>query len=754
VAWKKVLLFGLFGAVGCLAGWLVGEPYLLIADAATPTDASRAPTLISKPAPPSSEPPPAPREFQERLSAAGAKTGDVQISLIWFDENDLDLHCFDPYGFEICWKPGQKIAPRSHGELDVDRNAGCRVIVPEPVENIYWARGTAPQGKYSVHLDFYQRCGRGPDESKYRINVLHGGERKEFSGTIRKEGTVEGGGPMKLIYEFQLRPQIELFAPTEFEIVPGTAALKVPVAVRREFYQGNVDVRVEGLPAGVTADALTLQPSQDTGELTLKSTDAAVAGKLKIKFVATGDGVNHSKDVDLTIARPAQFSLWAVLSIGFWTALLAVGLCLALVAGQNNYLGKSPFASGRVPLALVIVGAAVAGFASGSIGQALYSLFLAADVSLGFIGRLLGWTLLGGLLGWGVSFFVPNLDAKKSALAGLGGGFLGGLAFAIMSSVTGATFRSQYAAGISGRLGGSALLGFCAARLLYRADGRHRRDGVPAGVARSAVQRARGDYREPRPGTGESGRRLARLYRVGARRGADRTAVLDPRQQGVLRGRADQARSYRWRCRHARGGERDGRGAHHERTSSGRCGPASGPHAPGSSRDAGSARAGRFARSATDSGSRGGRCDSATAPREDRAARLRRRLAHADRSAPTAAPCCEVDPRRGRLPGAGAPAVGAVRGSRTQARAAGAETAGSRGAECREAGTGRFFGAETAGARGTGRARERCEDERSGRVPDLRAQGAGRARRAVLHGVRQDVLSNHNEPRPQGSGAT
>ena len=121
------------------------------------------------------------------------------------------------------------------------------------------------------------------------------------------------------------------------------------------------------------------------------------------------------------------FSLWAVLAIGVWTALLAVGLSLALVAGQNKYLGKPLFASGRVPLWLVIVGAAVAGFVSGTIGQALFFAFLSLGVAK--LGHLLGWMLLGALLGAGVSFFVPNLDAKKAALAGLAGGLLGALAF-------------------------------------------------------------------------------------------------------------------------------------------------------------------------------------------------------------------------------------------------------------------------------------------------------------------------------------
>ncbi|MBN9118027.1 MAG: hypothetical protein J0I06_02475, partial [Planctomycetes bacterium] len=168
-----------------------------------------------------------------------------------------------------------------------------------------------------------------------------------------------------------------------------------------------------------------------------------------------------SGNADVEMAVKGQFSLWMVLAIGFWTALLAVGLCLALLAGQNVYLGKPLFASGWVPLVLVVLGAAAAGFVSGTLGQALYSLFLMAAASIGLIGHLLGWSLLGGLLGWGVSFFVPNLDAKKAVLAGVGGGLLGGLAFALMSTVASAVISSSYIAGMFGRFGGAALLGFC-----------------------------------------------------------------------------------------------------------------------------------------------------------------------------------------------------------------------------------------------------------------------------------------------------
>ena len=42
--------------------------------------------------------------------------------------------------------------------------------------------------------------------------------------------------------------------------------------MRRDYYQGKLEVKAEGLPANVTAEALTLQPGQSEGEVTFQAT--------------------------------------------------------------------------------------------------------------------------------------------------------------------------------------------------------------------------------------------------------------------------------------------------------------------------------------------------------------------------------------------------------------------------------------------------------------------------------------------------
>jgi subtilisin family serine protease len=109
-------------------------------------------------------------------------TGDVQVMLSWNNYNDLDLVCIDPNNEPVWFK--NKLS-RSGGLLEIDMN----VDYPDrsnPIENIYWPKGKAPFGRFSVYLIYYAQH-VNINETQYVITVKYGSSTKTFSGSIRKQ---------------------------------------------------------------------------------------------------------------------------------------------------------------------------------------------------------------------------------------------------------------------------------------------------------------------------------------------------------------------------------------------------------------------------------------------------------------------------------------------------------------------------------------------------------------------------------------
>jgi hypothetical protein len=86
-------------------------------------------------------------------------TGDVQITLRWESDADLDLHVVEPNGEEISFTDPGPTA--TGGELDVDSNVGCQN--DGSVENVFWAEGDMPLGDYTVRVHGFsvEGCGGG-----------------------------------------------------------------------------------------------------------------------------------------------------------------------------------------------------------------------------------------------------------------------------------------------------------------------------------------------------------------------------------------------------------------------------------------------------------------------------------------------------------------------------------------------------------------------------------------------------------------
>ncbi len=120
-----------------------------------------------------------------------------------------------------------------------------------------------------------------------------------------------------------------------------------------------------------------------------------------------------------------------------WTALAALGVSLALVIGQNLYVHRAPITMREG--AIAVIGGLVAGVVGGIAGQLPYSL-VSASANLPAIGsllawtvlplgRIVGWAILGALVGRGLALFIPNLEPRRSLLGGAVGGALGGVGF-------------------------------------------------------------------------------------------------------------------------------------------------------------------------------------------------------------------------------------------------------------------------------------------------------------------------------------
>ena len=134
-------------------------------------------------------------ELRARLEREGAQSSDVQISLMWNNYNDLDLHVVCPSGERI---HGGNKKSACGGELDVDANV--RAETRKPVENVFWEEGKAPAGKYQVYIHYYKKHNKrkSKDPTKFQVIVNQGGDLLEYNGEL------SAGDPIMMVAEFVL----------------------------------------------------------------------------------------------------------------------------------------------------------------------------------------------------------------------------------------------------------------------------------------------------------------------------------------------------------------------------------------------------------------------------------------------------------------------------------------------------------------------------------------------------------------------
>ena len=113
----------------------------------------------------------------------GARTpySDVQVTVSWDTDADLDLHVADPAGHEVYFgsrrvDSGGVLFPRSDEcEPDNVRN-----------ERIAWTQGTPPAGRYEVRLSHFDSC--EAEKTNYVVRVYNHGTVTTFTGTFTGPG--------------------------------------------------------------------------------------------------------------------------------------------------------------------------------------------------------------------------------------------------------------------------------------------------------------------------------------------------------------------------------------------------------------------------------------------------------------------------------------------------------------------------------------------------------------------------------------
>lgn len=140
----------------------------------------------------------------DAIKAAG---GDIQVSVTWNSDADVDLHVVEPGSAEIYYG-----APTSGngGELDIDANAACSVSALTQ-ENIGWPAGAAAPGSYIVRLDYWDACGALSTDWILTVSLrpgvpsvpgLPGSGVQIFTGTFTGPGDQGGRGDGETITTF------------------------------------------------------------------------------------------------------------------------------------------------------------------------------------------------------------------------------------------------------------------------------------------------------------------------------------------------------------------------------------------------------------------------------------------------------------------------------------------------------------------------------------------------------------------------
>ncbi len=184
-------------------------------------------------------------EFANRLQREGGATGELRISLLWNNTNDLDLHVISPSGNEISF---QNKKSACGGELDVDMNV--RATSDRPIENVYWAHGSAPRGRYQVLVK--QFTVRDDNvRTPFRIEVVAGGNVTHYDATVDGQGTLQTACTFDYAGLVSMEIPHAKMAITKARKIAADKLVRQASAVGAEYVIGSdLDLEIHEVPCG------------------------------------------------------------------------------------------------------------------------------------------------------------------------------------------------------------------------------------------------------------------------------------------------------------------------------------------------------------------------------------------------------------------------------------------------------------------------------------------------------------------------
>ncbi|HRF96899.1 MAG TPA: PPC domain-containing protein, partial [Aggregatilineales bacterium] len=112
-------------------------------------------------------------EAPERAVNLNLPTGDIEVTLTWDTNADLQLLVRDPFGDSVY---DDATSVRSGGLLTATGNKNCiTAITPPPVYHIYWPSGTKDIGSYELEIWYQSEC-NDTRPVTFNLYVVVGGE--------------------------------------------------------------------------------------------------------------------------------------------------------------------------------------------------------------------------------------------------------------------------------------------------------------------------------------------------------------------------------------------------------------------------------------------------------------------------------------------------------------------------------------------------------------------------------------------------